>query len=179
EPSEDKILIPIPNPYFKLSGGAPSKGYYPNVSAGFRDPSSCEAGKDCGSDDANKGVPRSAEGHRGNCPVTVLDRFPSALNWPETNFSAIWLRPQWFLVSNSVISDVQNGGLTFVTGGSYTTSDALTGLWQLARKSVFIGNTQKYEDNPYASNGGPFKPKNLDLSDQQVQGANTKPVRHQ
>jgi hypothetical protein len=162
-PLNDKILIPIPNPYFKTA--PPSSGYYANVT-GFRDPSFCEAGKDCGSDNANTGVPRCSEAHRGNCPVTVLDRFTSAFNWPETNFAALWLRPQWFLVSNSAISDAQNGGLTFVTGGSYTTSDALTGLWQLARKSVFIGNTQSDTDNPYASNGGPFNPASFTLSNE-------------
>ena len=32
----------------------------------------------------------------------------------------------------------------------------ITGFWALARKSVFIGSTQK--DNPFASNAGPFNP---------------------
>ena len=58
-------------------------------------------------------------------------------------------------VLNSAMTDDLNGGIGFVSGGGYTRSDALRGLWHLARKSVFIGSTQPYESNPYGSNGGP------------------------
>ena len=33
-----------------------------------------------------------------NCAVTVLDHFTSSFHWAQTNFAAIWLRPQWYLV---------------------------------------------------------------------------------
>ena len=95
--------------------------------------------------------------------VTVLDRYTSAFHWAQGNFSAVWLRPQWYLVINSVLSDVQSAGLSFVTGGDYTASNFIPGQWMLARKNVFIGNTQK--NNPYASNAGPFSPGGLACAD--------------
>jgi cell migration-inducing and hyaluronan-binding protein len=54
----------------------------------------------------------------------------------------------------SALTDVQNGGLTFVTGGDYTHSSAPPGVWELARKSVFVGTTQP--GNKWATNAGPF-----------------------
>jgi cell migration-inducing and hyaluronan-binding protein len=33
----------------------------------------------------------------------------------------------WYLFINSAITDVQNGGITFVTGGGYTQSDVING----------------------------------------------------
>jgi Pentapeptide repeats (8 copies)/G8 domain len=108
----------------------------------------CELGADCSM------VGKCAGDKRDRCMVTVLDKYTSSFNWVETNFSAIWLRPRWFLVQNSVITDVQNAGLTFVTGGDYTHSSVISGNWMLARKNVFIGNTQ--QGNVFASNAGPF-----------------------
>ena len=96
-------------------------------------------------------------------PVTILDRYTSSFHWTETNFGAIWLRPQWYLYTNSVLTDVQNGGLSLVTGGGYTRSDTINGHWALARKSVFIGSTQTEEENPYTSNAGPFNKKTYEL----------------
>jgi len=122
-----------------------SEQYYPKVN-GAHHPTRCEK-TDCST------VPTCSAGDRKNCMVTVIDRFTTAFNWAETNFSAIWLRPQWYLVINSVISDVQNAGLTFVTGGDYTVSNFIPGQWQLARQNVFIGQTQP--DNPLASAAGP------------------------
>jgi len=104
--------------------------------------------------------------NRDFCPVTILDRYTSSFHWPEKNFAAIWLRGKWFLLGNSVLTDSQNGGLGFVTGGDYTLSSVIPGNWQVARKSVFIGNTQ--EDNPLASNAGPFNP--LKSSDGKISG---------
>ena len=101
--------------------------------------------------------------NRDNCMVTVLDRYTSSFHWAQGNFSAIWLRPQWYLVVNSVLSDVQSAGLSFVTGGDYTASNFIPGQWMLARKNAFIGNTQ--ENNPYASNAGPFSPGGLACAD--------------
>jgi hypothetical protein len=133
--------------------------YYPKVdTGGGRFPTLCPAdGSDCSQ------VPICTSGQQQNCAVTILDRYTTAFNFTETNFAAIWLRPQWYLVINSAISDIQNGGLTFVTGGGYTDSDVVPGHWALAKKSVFIGNSQTPSDtdpfvNPYASNGGPFNP---------------------
>ena len=88
--------------------------------------------------------------------MTVLDHFTTAFHWAHGNVSAIWLRPQWYLLTNSVISDVQNGGLTFVSGGDYTHSSIIEGYWALARNSVFIGNTTDNDKFPFASNIGPF-----------------------
>ena len=77
-----------------------------------------------------------------NCMVTVLDRYTSSFNWADTNFAAVWLRQFWYVLANSAITDVQNGGLTFVTGGDYTRSSVIDGYWSVAAKSVFVGHTQ-------------------------------------
>jgi cell migration-inducing and hyaluronan-binding protein len=99
-------------------------------------------------------VPCSNGSGAGNCGLTLLDHYTTSFNWADYNFSAIWLRPQWYLVDNSVISDVQNSGLTFVTGGDYTNASVIQGFWALASHSVFIGTTQP--TNPFASDIGPF-----------------------
>ena len=91
------------------------------------------------------------------CAVTVLDHFTSSFHWAQTNFAAIWLRPQWYLVDNSVLTDVQNGGLSFITSGTYDRSAVVEGDWAVVRTSVFIGNTQKEGTNSYASNLTPFQ----------------------
>jgi hypothetical protein len=149
-------LVPIIN---SLLPPKDDDNYYPKVdTGGGRFPTLCPAdGSDC-----SKAV-ICANGAEQNCTVTVLDRFTTAFNFTETNFAAVWLRPLWYLVINSVISDVQNAGLTFVTGGGYTHSDVIPGHWALVRKTAFIGNTQMAAPpdmyvNPYASNGGPFNP---------------------
>jgi hypothetical protein len=92
--------------------------------------------------------------------VTVLDHYTSSFHWAEGNVSAIWLRGQWYLLTNSVISDVQNGGLTFVSGGDYTHSSVIPGYWALAQSSVFIGHTQPQDaDHAFALDAGPFNDK--------------------
>jgi cell migration-inducing and hyaluronan-binding protein len=53
------------------------------------------------------------------------------------------------------LSDVQAGGLTFVTSGTYDRAAVIEGDWALAQASVFIGNTQK--GNPFSANSGPFQ----------------------
>ena len=94
--------------------------------------------------------------------MTVIDRFTSSFHWAEGNVLAIWLRPQWYLLTNSVISDIQNGGLTFITGGDYTHASIVPGYWAVARNSIFIGNTNPNPDDKdnkkykYTSNAGPF-----------------------
>ncbi len=93
-------------------------------------------------------------GYTDNCAVTVIDNYTSSFHWASTNVSAIWLRTNWFLVTGSVLSDVLNGGLTMVSGGTY--DQVINGYWALTRKSAFIGHTQ--EGNPYATNAGPISP---------------------
>jgi hypothetical protein len=131
------------------------ESYYPIVHGGTRhatlctsDTADCSGQKTCGN---------GADEITG-CAVTTLDRFTSSFTYAEQNFAALWLRPQWNLLINSAITDALNGGVTFVTGGGYTRSDAVRGLFELARKDVFIGNTQDEAGSPFASNGGPVNP---------------------
>ncbi|MCL4244766.1 MAG: hypothetical protein KJ002_06505 [Candidatus Dadabacteria bacterium] len=139
EPVTVGNLSPAPD------GNKEAETYYPKL-GNLRHPTRCDQ-TDCSA------YPTCSATNRKDCMVAVLDKFTTAFNWAQTNFSAIWLRPQWYLVVNSVISDSQSAGLTFVTGGDYTQSNFLPGMWQLARQNVFIGNTQS--GNPYASNIGP------------------------
>jgi hypothetical protein len=146
-PNDATDLPAVVNPLTPVSGNL---DYYPTVSGGGgRFPTRCDPSvTDCST------VPMCAEGNEQNCEVTVLDHYTSSFHWTEENYAAIWLRPQWYLLIDSVLSDVQNGGLTFITGGDYTHAETITGHWSLARHSVFIGQTQ--DDNPLASNAGPF-----------------------
>jgi hypothetical protein len=146
-PNDPTDLPAVMNPLAPPSG---NPDYYPMVSGGGgRFPTRCDPPvTDCST------VAMCAGGSEQNCEVTVLDNYTSSFHWTEENFAAIWLRPQWYLLINSVLSDVQNGGLTFVTGGDYTHAETIPGHWALARRNVFIGETQA--SNPFASNSGPF-----------------------
>ena len=184
-------LGPINNP---LAPPTSNLDYYPQVS-GLRQPTLCTGtcsnnpGQPCATDaqcnppqittntctsNCSQTPPCAVQSPgapfdtRDFCPVTVLDRYTSSFHWPEKNFAAIWLRGKWMLLSNSVLSDSQNGGLGLVTGGDYTLSSVIPGNWQTAIQSVFIGNTQKAEDNPLASNAGPFNP--LVSTDKKIKG---------
>jgi cell migration-inducing and hyaluronan-binding protein len=135
--------------------------YYPKVDrGGGHFPTECPSGEfaDCSTQ------PRCDSGHLGVCDATVINHYTTSFNFPEYNFAAVWLRPQWYLFSNSAVTDVQNGGLTFVTGGGYTLSDAIQGHWAIARNDVFVGHTQPPAGpnltggNPYADESGPFNP---------------------
>ncbi|MGB8770821.1 MAG: G8 domain-containing protein [Candidatus Korobacteraceae bacterium] len=154
-----------PDPLADPTGAAK---YYPEVSGGGgRFSTQCPptpppmpgqpAPKDCST------VERCSPGFEDGCMITALDHYTTSFNFTETNFAAIWLRPYWYLLSNTAITDVQQGGLTFVTGGGYTDSDAIPGHWAIARNDVFVGNTQPASGNPYASNAGPFNPQTLKL----------------
>jgi len=146
--------VTVGNISLQPNGDKSAETYYPIVN-GSHHPTKCDPTKanDCAT------VATCAAGTaRKNCTVPVIDRFTTAFNWAETNFGAIWLRPQWYLVLNSVISDVQNAGLTFVTGGDYTEANFIPGQWQLARQNVFIGQTQP-DDAYYASRVGPVNKK--------------------
>ena len=136
--------------------------YWPIVSGGGRIATRCPAADQS----AKMGVANDQSdcsqvkvcnnGSEGNCDVTVLDDFTTSFNWAQQNFAAIWMRPQWSLVVNSIVTDVLNGGVNFVTSGDYSKASVINGFWALARKTVFIGSTQT--DNPLASNAGPFNP---------------------
>src|SRR5208282_854157 len=133
--------------------GLDADNAYPHIGGGGRFPTKCPASSDCSKQKV------CSEADESNCVVTVIDHYTTSFNWAATNFAAVWLRPLWYLFTNSAITDVQNGGITFVTGGGYTHSDVITGHWALAKKDIFIGNTQssKPDDgDPLASNSGGF-----------------------
>lgn len=90
------------------------------------------------------------------CTVTHLDHYTTSFNFAQTNFAAVWLRKGWDLFTNGAVTDIQSGGLNFITGGGYTRSDVAVGEWLLARNTVLIGHTQPPAQNPYASEVGPF-----------------------
>jgi len=135
--------------------------YYPHIGGGGRMATKCpsdgKGGYNCTA--FTSGQTSSCNNGKGlaTCAVTVLDHYTSSFHWAETNFSAIWLRPQWYLVDNSVLTDVQNGGLSFITSGTYDRSAVIEGDWAVVRTSVFVGNTQKEGTNSYASNLTPFQ----------------------
>ncbi len=153
-------FTPIPNPLLTapINLDFNVETYYPIVHGGFRKATLCldSAGKQIANDCS--GVTTCTDSNNGNCAVTTLDHFTTSFNFTETNFAAIWLRPLWNLVINSAMTDVLNGGISFVTGGGYTRSDTPRGLWSVARKSVFIGSSQTATGNKYAGNAGPVTP---------------------
>ena len=105
--------------------------------------------------------------NEANCAVTTIDHFTTSFNWAPKNFAAVWLRGWWYLLRDSAVTDIQSGGLTFVTGGGYTRSDAAQGFWNLSQRDLFVGNTQPINsatsvpNNAAASNAGPFNPSSL------------------
>jgi cell migration-inducing and hyaluronan-binding protein len=124
--------------------------YYPRTH-GLRAATLCGASGDCS---AVKNRCSAADGT--NCTVTVLDHFTSSFTWAQGNVSAIWLRPQWYLLTNSVITDVQNGGVTFITGGDFTHSAVIPGYWALMLDSILVGHTQLQDDaHEYTRDQGP------------------------
>jgi hypothetical protein len=147
------------SPYRDYACAAPANeaadDYYPQIGGGGRFPTRC----DTPNGDCSK-VPQCSDGHLEGCMVTVIDKYTSSFHWAETNFSAIWLRPQWYLYQNSFLTDVINGGLTFITGGGYTSADVVPGHWALAYRNVFIGQTQD-DSNAMASAASPINPKGL------------------
>ncbi len=155
QPVTQGSLAPIP-------ANDPNGNYYPQVTrGGGRFSTECPEGDT----DCSTAVRCDGDAIQ-NCLVSVLDHFTTSFNYTEFNFAAVWLRPQWYLLSNSSITDVQNGGLTFVTGGGYTRSDAIKGHWAVARNDAFVGHTQPTAangGNPYADDSGPFNPETKKL----------------
>jgi hypothetical protein len=59
-------------------------------------------------------------------------------------------------LTNSVITDVQNGGVTFITGGDFTHSAVIPGYWALMLDSILVGHTQLQDDaHEYTRDQGP------------------------
>lgn len=136
--------------------------YYPTVT-GLHNATTCDVANVPGANCSAPPKPVCSNQAPSECAATVIDRYTTSFNWAQTNFAAVWLRPKWYLVSNSAITDVQTGGLNFVTGGGYSRSDVPVGFWAVVRKSAFIGHSQPYTNgnfpaNPFASDAGPFNP---------------------
>ncbi|WP_245269988.1 G8 domain-containing protein [Nitrobacter hamburgensis] len=176
KPNSAKVSAPAPNVLTAVRSLAPDPNdnvaedhYYPHALGGNRHATACKR-KDDGTYDC-EGIKFCDPGHAENCAVTVIDKFTSMFHWAQHNVAAIWLRNQWYLVANSVLSDVQNGGLTFITGGDYTHASVIRGYWALARKSVFIGHTQPQDDaHAFALDAGPFNARSKLRCDWQVAG---------
>ncbi len=159
-------LQAVNNPNAPAQANPPiSDSYYPYV-VGLARPTQCEDPNGncttmlpCGDRHLQSDPPDLT-----NCVVTTLDRFTTSFNWASKNFAAVWLRRWWFLVENTAITDVQQGGITFVTGGGYTRIDISQGFWSLLRTSALVGNTQATDGKPtntYAWSAGPFNPSGL------------------
>lgn len=99
------------------------------------------------------------KGNTSGCTVTVIDNYTSSFHWAQQNWSAIWLRNNWFLYKDSALTDIMGPGLTMVSGGSY--EQVINGYWALTRNSVFIGQTQ--EGNDFATAAGPKLNANTNL----------------
>jgi hypothetical protein len=178
----NELAVPVVNPYAPRSdakgptGNDPECGedykkrsnknwpmcpdeYYPNVENGqLHHATKCPDTDKC--DESNPAFHLCQDSDERDCLPTVINDFTTSFNYSEYGFAAIWLRTRWHLLSNSFISDVQNAGLTFVSGGDYTHSSAITGLWEEALQTVFVGQTQPQapdpKANPYASVLSPF-----------------------
>ncbi len=141
---------------------------YPQMDGGLRQhatvcPNADQPGSNCSTVPICSGYGPNEAG----CVVTTLDHYMTSFNWAQKNFAAVWLRGWWYLLRDSAVTDVQSGGLTFVTGGGYTRSDAAQGFWNLSQRVLFAGSTQPNNaatgvpENAYASNAGPFNPYGL------------------
>ena len=142
-----------PGPQGNILPLQPFQIYYPVVGE-VHNPTLCNA-KDCS---PNINVCDGADTYK-TCAVTHLDHYTSSFSFAQTNFAAVWLRKGWNLVTNSAVTDVQTGGLNFITGGGYTRSDVNLGEWMVARNTALVGHTQKFDEpggNPFASDVGPF-----------------------
>lgn len=161
---EGKLPHPDSYPYVPWACNQPkykaALDYYPQIGGGGRFPTrcnatdaSCKTAFVCGSQGSDVSM----------CVVTVIDRYTTSFNWTEQNYAVMWLRPQWYLVTNSFITDVVGSGLSIVTGGGYTAADAVYGHWGLVYRTAFIGETQDptapgNAATPFTSHLSPFNP---------------------
>jgi hypothetical protein len=146
---------PVVNPFAASYKNVPEVHplLYPNISTGgFLQPWLCDEVADPACQQAS--AKACTKGMTENCVVNVIDSYTSSFHWAQQNFAAIWLRGNWFLFTDSALTDVLQGGLTMVSGGSW--DQVINQYWALTRKSVFVGTTQ--DGNPYALNVGPANP---------------------
>ena len=141
--------------------------YYP-ITSGLRDPTKCNTlNGDCykDSDQSNRKCGGTDTATETNCMATVLDHYTTSFNFSEKNFSSIWMRQWWKLVTDSAITDQLGPGLTYVTGGSYTRADNSVGDWDVALRDVMVGQTQPDPNDEnqqfFASDLGPFTPNGI------------------
>jgi len=165
--SKQLLAIPsiAPRPHAPPEANIDADPYYPHVGGGNRYATKCPHDDTLTGPGEEKynctGLISPAHkcangGDETYCQVTVLDHYTSSFHWAHQNFAAIWLRPQWYLIDNSVLTDVQNGGITMLTSGDYSRSSVIEGDWAVVRNSIFIGNTQPTGSNRFATNAGPF-----------------------
>ena len=156
----EPVINPLAPAFPGDPGGQPfspqADQYYPKViQSAFHEGTECPASGSCAAV-----TPCSYQSNQNsapaNCVITELDHYTTSFNWAQLNYSAIWLRSQWYLFTNSAVTDVIGSGLTFVSGGGYTGSDHIPGYWALAHRDVFVGQTQP--NNPFTSPAGPFNP---------------------
>lgn len=82
------------------------------------------------------------------CNVHVLTRFTGSFGAStDVNFSSLWLRPDYFLLVDTWLTDVLFGGLNFVNAGD--PSGVMIGYFGTCARCVFHGDTQ----NTNAGNG--------------------------
>lgn len=115
---------------------------------------------DCGA------VPRNCHGANEACSVSLyggcgdvltISRFTGSFGYTDVNFSTLWLRTQFFLVTDLWLTDILGGGVNFVNSGD--SSGVITGFWGLVYRSVFIGNSQlPAVGSNYADSRGPITP---------------------
>jgi len=146
----------IPNPFAKYydiqDQHDPKKELYPDIQSGaVLQPVRCDVDKNPGCEESQF---LCTKGNTQDCAVSVIDSYTSSFHWAQQNFAAIWLRTNWFLFTDSTLTDVLNGGLTMVSGGSW--DQVINQYWALTRNSIFVGHTQ--DSNPYATNAGPVNP---------------------
>jgi len=156
KPDDPRAFNAIPNPFAKYydvqSQHDPKNELYPDIQSGaVLQPVRCDVGKNPGCEE-NQFL--CTKGNTRDCAVSVIDSYTSSFHWAQQNFAAIWLRTNWFLFTDSALTDVLNGGLTMVSGGSW--DQVINQYWALTRNSVFVGHTQ--DNNPYATNAGPVNP---------------------
>jgi len=146
----------VENPYIVGKGPDQLKNVFnrPVVTGTFRpinpDPSVLQ--KNCSSIAAGNGA--DLERNEDSCVTTVIDRYTTSYNWAQVNFSSVWLRPWWYLLTNSAITDQLGAGVTFISAGSWIQVPPT--YYSLVQNSLFVGTTQYENGNPYAKRSGPM-----------------------
>ncbi|MFA5181118.1 MAG: G8 domain-containing protein [Syntrophales bacterium] len=156
QPNDTQAFKAIPNPFAKYydiqNQHDPTHELYPDIQSGATlQPVRCDVEKNPRCEDE---AFLCTKGNTRDCAVSVIDSYTSSFHWAQQNYAAIWLRTNWFLFTDSALTDVLNGGLTMVSGGSW--DQVMNQYWALTRNSIFVGHTQ--DNNFYATNAGPVTP---------------------